>query len=180
MAHRPRTKPRILIVDGYNVLGALRPITPGQSIDDARDRLTEQLRDYAGYLGQPVTVVYDAWLSDRKARSVEKSGNFTLVFTQQGETADRYIERLVDELAGDIALDRVEVRVATSDLVEQVVVLGRGATRVSARELLNELESVRDTGRKAAVKPDKPARATVMERLSPATRQKLEQMRRGT
>ncbi len=179
MAHKPHTKKRILIVDGYNVLGARRTVIPGQSIDDRRDQLTEALRDYAGYLGQKVIVVYDAWLSNRKTRSVTESGNFTVVFTQQGETADHYIERLVHGLQEDIALDKIEVRVATSDGVEQTVVLGRGATRLSARELLVELDHAREAGLKGAQREAKPTRATVMEQLSPSVRQKLEEMRRG-
>ena len=79
-------------------------------------------------------------------RSVEHHGGVEVVFTQKGETADRYIERLCDELGEDIEYRRKEVRVATSDNLEQTIVLGRGATRLSSRELLLEMQQVRSTG----------------------------------
>lgn len=175
-------KKRVLIVDGYNVLGAWRSGMGRMSsagIDAARDQLTELFKDYAGYAGQQVILVYDAWQSDRMKRSEEKLGQLTVVFTRKGETADQYIERLVDSLAQDIRLDRCEVRVATSDGVEQTVVLGRGATRLSARELLAEMEYTRSAGRQHVKSAAPPGRATVMERLSEDVRQKLESMRRG-
>ncbi|MEF9894890.1 MAG: NYN domain-containing protein [Clostridia bacterium] len=174
-----RKKRRALIVDGYNVLGAWRGDMRGRAMDDARDQLTEMLRDYAGFLGYPVTVVYDAWQSTRMARTVEKQGLFTVVFTQRGETADQRIERMVDDQAQAIALDQLEMRVATSDGVEQTVVMGRGAIRVSARELLNEMEQLRQAGRAQANAPVRPGKASVMEHLPEDVRQKLEKMRRG-
>lgn len=173
-------KKRILIVDGYNVLNAWRTDLRGASIDDAREAFTALLQDYAGYSGQSVIVVYDAWLSDRKTRTVEDMGNLSVVFTQKGETADHYIERLTDKFGKDIDLDRVEVRVATSDGIEQTVVLGRGATRVSAREMLSEMEHVRSAGRARTQAAPTKQKSTVMERLPEDVRQKLEKIRRGT
>lgn len=175
-------KKRVLIVDGYNVLGAWRSgmgRMSGAGLDAARDQLTELFKDYAGYAGQQVILVYDAWQSSRMVRTEEKLGPLTLVFTRKGETADQYIERLVDGLAQDIKLDRCEVRVATSDGVEQTVVLGRGATRLSARELLAEMEYTRAAGRRHVNAVAKPGRSTVMERISEDVRRKLESMRRG-
>lgn len=175
-------KKRILIVDGYNVLGAWRSgmgSMESARMDAARDELTDMLRDYAGYAGQAVILVYDAWLSDRKTRTEETSGPLTVVFTRKGETADQYIERLTDSLAHDISLDKCEVRVATSDSVEQTVILGRGATRLSARELLAEIEHTRSTGRRHMREQAEKGRSTVMERMNEETRRKLESMRRG-
>ena len=150
-----------------------------QSIDDARDQLTEALRDYAGYISHNVIVVYDAWMSNRKVRTIETSGHLTVVFTQKGETADCYIERLADDMQKDIELDKVEVRVATSDQIEQTIVFGRGAVRLSARELINELESVRRSGKAHAKMEKTIVRSTIMDRMSADVRQKLDQMRRG-
>ena len=175
-------KRRVLVVDGYNVLGAWRTgmgRMTSAAMDAARDQLTELFRDYAGYAGQQVILVYDAWQTGRMTRSEEKLGPLTVIFTRKGETADQYIERLVDGLAREIELDQCEVRVATSDGVEQTVVLGRGATRLSARELLAEMEYTRAAGRQHVKSAAAPGRFTVMERLSEDVRQKLESMRRG-
>ena len=124
-------------------------------------------------------MVYDAWQSSRMVRSEEKIGPLTIIFTRKGETADQYIERLVDSLAQDIQLDRCEVRVATSDGVEQTVVLGRGATRLSARERWAEREYTQAAGRRHGSAAVKPGRSTIMERIGEDVRRKLESMRRG-
>ena len=97
---------RILIVDGYNVINVRKPVRESLQLEDARRRLTDRLHDYAGYSGQQIILVYDAWLSNRMQRSVERHGALEVVFTMKGETADCYIERLCDELAEDIALRR--------------------------------------------------------------------------
>ena len=137
---------RILIVDGYNVLNARRHVDGASALADARDALIGQLQDYAGFSGQKIIVVFDAWQGDRMMRSVEERGGEQVVFTQKGETADHYIERLCDEYADRIEYRQAEVRVATSDALEQTIVLGRGATRLSSRELLLEMQQVRDHG----------------------------------
>lgn len=167
-------------MDGYNVLNAWRGDLGGATYDDAREELTHRLIDYAGYSGQKLVVVYDAYMADRRARSEEEFGPVRVVFTQKGETADQYIERLTDSMWRDIDLDRIEVRVATSDLIEQTVVMGRGATRMSARELIAEMQQVRASGRQtiAPLGKKKPARATVMEHLPEDVRQRLEKLRR--
>ena len=132
---------RVLIVDGYNVINVRKPVRESRGLEDARRALTDRLHDYAGWSGQRIVLVYDAWLSDRMQRSVERRGPLTVVFTRKGETADCYIERLCDEMAEDVEMRRVELRVATSDLVEQTIAFGRGATRVSSRELLMEMDA---------------------------------------
>lgn len=166
------------MVDGYNVLGAWPQLTQGKSLDEARDALIHRLHDYAGYSGQKIVVVFDAWQSDRKMRTVENQGLLTVVFTQRAETADHYIERLCDEAAAKVDAGRLELRVATSDGVEQTVVMGRGAVRLSSRELMYEMNQVRAGGRAAV--PQRPAgRSTIMDRLPEEIRNRLEKMRRG-
>ena len=146
---RGGTRPprRLLIVDGYNVINVRRDAleSPG-SLADAREKLVADLMDYAGWSGQQIILVFDAWMSDRQQRTEEHLGAVTVVYTQRGEIADRYIERLCDDLAGDIDLRRVEVRVASSDALEQTIVLGRGASRMSARELAMEMRQLREAG----------------------------------
>ena len=169
---------RHLVVDGYNVLNQGADMLSGKSLDDARDKLIRELSDYAGYSAQSVTLVFDAWQSNRKQRTVEQMGKLTIVFTKRAETADQYIERWCDEHARDMELGQLEVRVATSDLVEQTVIFGRGATRLPARELLIEVDNMRSAGVKSGVN-NRPQKATVMDGLPTHVREKLEQMRRG-
>ncbi|MBR0368588.1 MAG: NYN domain-containing protein [Clostridia bacterium] len=171
---------RVLIVDGYNIINA-HPEFSGGSLSDARDRLLNALMDYAGYSGQQVILVFDAWMSDRMTRTEERHGAVTLVYTQKGEIADRYIERLCDDLAADIEYRRVEVRVASSDALEQTIVLGRGATRLSARELLYEMRAMRDEGiRHAAPARLIGRRSAIGDRLPEDVRRKLDEIKRNS
>jgi len=175
MAHRQK----LLIVDGYNVLGAWPEIAKGRPLADARDDLIRRLHDYAGYTGQRVILVFDAWQSDRMARSQEDHGQLSVVFTQKGETADHYIERLCDENARKVDLGRLELRVATSDGVEQTVVMGRGAIRLSSRELIREIGQSRSAGAAYAKPTFRSTRSTIMDSVSEDVRRKLEKLRRG-
>ena len=169
---------RLLIVDGYNILNFAWPGLMGSGLDAARDKLIDGLHDYAGYTAQYVVAVFDAWKSDRLDRSIEIRGQLTIVFTRRGETADHYIERLCDDKRRLIDAGKLEVRVATSDLVEQTVIFGRGATRISARELIAEMDSMKTVGRKSG-KPTLQHKPTVMDGLSGDVRAKLDKLRRG-
>lgn len=171
-------KKRLLIVDGYNVLNAWRSGMDARSLSDARDELAHRLANYAGYTGQKIVLVFDAWMSDRMQRTCEEQGPLTVVFTQKNETADHYIERLCDSYAREVEYGRLEIEVATSDNVEQTVVLGRGARRVSSRELLREMDSVRREGA-AAQTVQRRSRSTLMDRLPEDIRRRLDDMRRG-
>ena len=163
---------RLLIVDGYNVINAR---SHSGTLEDARESLIRELQDYAGYTGQKIIVVFDAWLGDRRARSVEERGRVTVVFTRKGETADHFIEHTCDGYAEDVSMRRMEIRVATSDALEQTIILGRGAARMSSRELLLEMNSVRTHG--AASLPRKGgSRATIGERIPAHVMEKLKDM----
>lgn len=169
---------RILIVDGYNVINVRKPVRESLQLEEARRKLTDRLHDYAGFSGQQIILVYDAWQSGRAQRSVEERGLLRVVFTLKGETADCYIERLCDELQQEISLRRAEVRVATSDRVEQTIAFGRGAVRLSSRELLLEMEMAGRSCGAHALSGDGRG-ATVMERLPQDVRARLEALRRG-
>ncbi len=174
MNGRSRGPRRILIVDGYNVLNARDGGAQGP-LADARDRLLAELMDYAGYSGQEIVLVWDAWQSDRPERSRERHGDVTVVYTQKGEIADRYIERLCDDLAEDVEFRRAEVRVASSDALEQTIILGRGATRMSSRELMYEMRELRSQGiRRAEVRAVR--RTPIADRLPEEVRRKLRAM----
>ena len=174
-----QTKEKLLIVDGYNVLGAWPELSKGRPLADARDELIRRLHDYAGYSGQKIILVFDAWQSERLARTEEQLGSLSVVFTQKGEMADHFIERLCDENARRVELGRMELRVATSDGLEQTLVMGRGASRLSSRELIREISQSRTEGSVYAKPAFKSARSTIMERVPEDVRRQLEKLRRG-
>lgn len=165
----------LLIVDGYNVIGAWRDAERfNWSLDESRDRLMHQLEDYSGYAGEDVVLVFDGYQSDRKIRTEEIHGSLTLVFTCHGETADSYIERLVAQTPKYRA-----VRVATSDGLEQSQVLATGATRMTSRELLRELKQQRSTGLEAHQHQSLGRKHNLAGRLPTDTLEVLEKLRRG-
>ena len=91
----------LLIVDGYNVIGAWSEAEKkGWPLDESRDRLMRQLEDYAGFSGEEILLVFDGYQSERTTTTEEKHGDLTLIFTRHGETADSYIERVTYELRG--------------------------------------------------------------------------------
>ncbi len=164
----------LLLVDGYNIIGAWpQAVREAWTIEESRERLQRALEDYAGFSGIEIILVFDGHHSDRKKRSREQTGALTCVFTKQGETADHYIESVAHNNPKHRPL-----QVATSDSVEQTVVLGRGAVRLSARELLSELSEVRTRGKHAHAADPVTKRNPIEERLPPEQREKLEQMRR--
>ena len=125
-----------LLVDGYNILFAwdeLKEISR-TSLDTARHVLMNLLCNYQGYRGCTLILVFDAYKVPQGLGSVEKYHNIHIVYTRQAETADQYIERLSFELRG-----RRRVRVATSDNLEQLIILGHGAERISAQRFHDEV-----------------------------------------
>lgn len=163
----------LLLVDGYNILGAWKlPVQKGWSIEEARDQLLHRLVDYAGYTEYEVILVFDGHQSERKQRSEERQGDVSLVFTKHGETADQYIEALAARTPRYRALS-----VATSDAVEQTVVLGRGASRLSARELLRDIQEIRSQG--SAKTGRREIKRNALENyLTPGQQEILEKLRR--
>lgn len=125
-----------LLVDGYNILFAwdeLKELSR-TSLDAARHVLMNLLCNYQGYRGCTLILVFDAYKVPQGLGSVEKYHNIHIVYTRQAETADQYIERLSFELRG-----RRRVRVATSDNLEQLIILGHGAERISAQHFHDEV-----------------------------------------
>jgi len=125
-----------LLVDGYNIIYSwddLRTLSE-KSLDLARTALCDRMSNYQGFRGCDVIVVFDAYKVKRNHGETEKVGGITVVYTKEAETADTYIERVSHELSKNH-----RVRVATSDGQEQLIILGGGAIRVSARGLLAEL-----------------------------------------
>ncbi len=132
-------KDDVLIVDGYNMIFAwdeLKVIAAG-NLDAARVALIHMLCNYQGVRNCRVVVVFDAYRVKGGVAVQEQDAGVEIVYTKEGETADTYIERLSYELG-----KTNRVKVATGDGLEQLIVLGHGAQRLSARELKWEVEQV--------------------------------------
>lgn len=129
----------ILVVDGYNVIGAWDELNRLKMKDmgQARDRLIEMLSEYKAFTGQRVIVVFDA-LYVKGTESKKSKSNVEVIYTREHETADECIERLVKSLKNV----KNQVYVATSDYLEQRTIFSRGALRISARELLAEIDGM--------------------------------------
>ncbi|MBS2967315.1 NYN domain-containing protein [Metabacillus sp. KIGAM252] len=129
----------ILLVDGYNIIGAwpeLR-VLKKDYFEQARDLLIQKMAEYQAFTKYRVIIVFDAHL----VKGIEKKHRnyrVEVIFTKENETADERIEKLASEL-NDI---RTQIHVATSDYTEQWAIFGQGALRKSARELLNEMEAI--------------------------------------
>ncbi|MDO7908368.1 NYN domain-containing protein [Paenibacillus sp. JX-17] len=167
----------VLLVDGYNMIGAWPELSSLADIglDEARNRLLARLADYQAFSGRKVICVFDAYLVPGLGKSFAES-KVEVYFTKEKETADECIERLVRELSRR----RRQIYVATSDMVEQHVIFGQGALRISARELLIELEqSEKEVQQRIESDQQRSNRNTLDHKLSPEMRKLFERWRRG-
>ena len=129
----------ILIVDGYNVIGAWPELQElkKKDLSAARDRLVEKMAEYQGYSGYKVIVVFDAQYV-KGTQKKYKNSKVEVIFTKANETADERIEKLAISLSNI----KTQIHVATSDYTEQWAIFGQGALRKSSRELLNEMNMI--------------------------------------
>lgn len=130
-----------LLVDGYNVIFAWDSFKElsKDNIEGARNMLINILCNYQGYKKCEVILVFDAYKVKGSSREVEKVNNINIVYTKEAETADMYIEKVSHKLAKNN-----KVRVVTSDALEQLIILGNGALRVSSREFLYEIQQAEE------------------------------------
>lgn len=128
-----------LLVDGYNIIFAWEDLKElaDANIDGARTKLMDMLCNYQGYKKCTLILVFDAYKVPGNPGSVLKYHNIHVVYTKEAETADQYIEKTVHEIG-----KKYHVTVATSDRLEQVIILGQGGSRMSARELREDMEQV--------------------------------------
>ena len=126
-----------LLVDGYNIIFSWEELNElaKDSLDGARMKLMEELCNYQGYTKQHVIVVFDAYKVKGNPGSVEKYHNIHVVFTKEAETADMYIEKVTHEIG-----KKHKVTVATSDGLEQVIIMQQGALRLSAKDLEKQIQ----------------------------------------
>lgn len=166
----------VLLVDGYNMIGGWPFLAELANIgmQEARDALLEKLADYQAFSGLRVVAVFDAYRVPGLGKSFTQ-GKVQVYFTKEKETADECIERLVV----DFSHRRRKIYVATSDLMEQHIIFALGALRISARELLTQVEqSEREVSRKIKEDQAKSKRNTIDNKLSPDVRLMFERWRR--
>lgn len=129
--------PEYLLVDGYNIIFAWEDlkVKSKESLELARSELINILCNYQGFKQCEVILVFDAYKVKGNTGSVEKVNNINVVYTKEAETADMYIEKVTRQMG-----KKHRVRVATSDNLEQIIILGSGAVRVTAEAFRKEIE----------------------------------------
>ena len=138
-AEQWETAPEYLLVDGYNIIFAWDELNAlsKESLDAARHKLMDILCNYQGFQKCVLILVFDAYRVPSSPGSIEQYHNIHVVYTKEAETADMFIERVTHEIGRNR-----RVRVATSDGMEQIIILGHGALRVSARMFHEEVQNV--------------------------------------
>jgi len=128
-----------LVVDGYNVIGADPDIHWNPSaLEEKRSELIRDLSEYQAITGRQVFLVFDAHKTSG-SQVKERLENITVYYTRRDETADEFIERFVKKHKNPLR----RIYVATSDYLEQKMVFGQGAYRISSRELIEEIRAAK-------------------------------------
>lgn len=168
---------KTVFVDGYNVLNVWPNLkdVKNSSFEIARQKLVDALQNYSMYKGYKVILVFDAHMVSGSLLKKERiTENFMVVFTKEGETADAYIEKIVNDIGR-----KNEVCVVTSDSLEQQVIFGRGASRMSSYEFYFEVKSIEE---KISVKINtkySDNRCTIEERVERDILEKLQKIRKS-
>lgn len=164
----------ILIVDGYNVIHAWPELTArGASLEEARMSLIDALGNYRGSKGNRIIVVFDAHSVKGFRDREENVQGILVIYSAEGQTADSVIEGLVSTY-----IPQGRVYVVTSDWEQQRVVFGRGAYRLSARELIHLVKDTQQDQREL-MEEQRGQRGFLSNRLTPELQAQLERMRRG-
>lgn len=138
---KEKKKDAYLLVDGYNIIFAwpeLKALAEN-NIDAARGKLADELCDYQGMMGCHLILVFDAYKVKGNIGKALQYHNIQIVYTKEAETADQYIEKAAHVMGRD-----KDVTVATSDGLEQLIVWGQGCKLMSARQLKEELQRVKE------------------------------------
>ena len=178
---KKKTKPAVvteeyLLVDGYNIIFAWDELKALAKVnmDSARQALIEILANYQGYKKNTLILVFDAYKVEGGQGQVFKYHNIHVVFTKEAETADQYIEKTVHEIGRNHS-----VTVATSDALEQVIILGQGARRMSARMLKEEVEEAAKELRSSHLNRGKSGGSYLFDGLSEEDARAVEDARLG-
>ncbi len=172
----PDGEKEYLLVDGYNIIFAWEDLKElaAVNIDGAREKLMDILCTYQGLKKSTLILVFDAYKVKGNPGSVETYHNIHVVYTKEAETADQYIEKTVHEIGR-----KYRVTVATSDQLEQVIILGQGGQRMSARELLEDVIEVSHQIRETARQKSSSEKNYLFDHLDEETATRMERIRLG-
>lgn len=160
---RKKSQKEYLLVDGYNIIFAwdeLKDLAQ-VSIDGAREKLIDILSDYQGYQGNSIILVFDAYKVKGGIGEISKYKNINVVYTKEAETADQYIEKVTHEIAS-----KHHVTVATSDAMEQLIIMGKGAYRLSANDLKEEIERIKEEARRNYIDKESSGKAYIGDQIT--------------
>lgn len=165
-----------LLVDGYNVIFAWDDLheLSEVNIEGARGKLMDILCNYQGYKKNTIILVFDGYKVPGNQGEVIKYHNIYVVYTKEAETADQYIEKAVPEIA-----KKHRVSVATSDALEQMIIIGQGAHRISARDLLEEIKITSQQMREEHMQTTKDTKQYLFEGLSENMAEFMDDVRMG-
>ncbi len=177
-SYRPKkkkmTKEEYLLVDGYNVIFSweeLRELAR-VNLQAAQDRLKDILCNYQGIRKNTVILVFDAYKVEGHREEITEYHNIHVVFTKEAETADQYIEKTVHRIGKEH-----QVTVATSDGLEQIIILGQGAARLSAKGLQKEIEAAEEEMRQTFHDRRQSSKAYLLDDVSKDVAEYLERIR---
>lgn len=172
----PDGEKEYLLVDGYNIIFAWEDLKElaAVNIDGAREKLMDILCNYQGFKKSTLILVFDAYKVKGNPGIVETYHNIHVVYTKEAETADQYIEKTVHEIER-----KYRVTVATSDQLEQVIILGQGGQRMSARELLEDVIEVSHQIRETARQKSSSEKNYLFDHLDEETATRMERIRLG-
>ncbi|GAB4379024.1 MAG: NYN domain-containing protein [Elainellaceae cyanobacterium] len=178
------TPQAILLVDGYNVIGAwhrLKEVRDRYGLEEARRELATALIGYSAYQRFSTKVVFDSQYQDTPGSQEVVTSDLVICYTDYRQTADTYIERACSLYRSDIRKFEQRLIVATSDRAQQLTVVGYGAEWMSAQKLLVEVElaAQRVSRRQQALRKRQPSGRFLANAIDPVARQQLAQMRMG-
>ena len=173
---KKETVEEYLLVDGYNIIFAwddLKELSK-VNIEGARGKLMDILSNYQGYKKNTVILVFDGYKVQGNVEEVMKYHNIYVVYTKEAETADQYIEKTVQKIGR-----KHHVMVATSDALEQMIILGQGAQRIPARELREQIELVSQEIREEHLEKTKKMNSYLFDHMTDEMAELMDDIRMG-
>ena len=163
-------------MDGYNIIFAWEELKDlaKENLEAARGKLADILCNYQGYKKCTLILVYDAYRVSGNPGSVQKYHNIYVVYTKEAETADQYIEKTVHEIGR-----KYQVTVATSDALEQVIILGQGGQRLSASGLRDEIAYTLQQMREEYLEQESSEKTRLFESMPETLADLMEDVRLG-
>ena len=174
-AGKPRQE-EYLLVDGYNIIFSWEELNElaKENIHAACDKLMDILSNYQGYRKCTLILVFDAYKVEGHAEEIIPYHNIYVVYTKEAETADQYIEKTVHRIGR-----QYQVTVATSDGLEQIIIMGQGAHRISAQGLKKEIEDTEKTAREEWHQRRQSSKTYLFDHMSEEMQEQMEKIRLG-